>query len=285
MTNQPGVAYELALLQFRPDVTSEESLNVGVVLFAPELAKLEYEISDRYGRVKAVYPTLNGSSYRPLVNAVSSRVGAMARNLNSRKGELLAGPRSLGELLRELTPQAGGNFGWSELRFGLCEDLKVRCAEVFQEYVGRHEVTTTRDRIDDDRLWKQVVESESVQVVFAHVNNPIRLEGGDYARDFRASWTNGHLQVAEPITLDYQRPGDIVDQAVRWKGIVDLLAEGGDFRLTAIVTDPPDNDPAARVKYDLATGMLRRIQHVRAVIPASSAGTLAAIVKEDLHLA
>ncbi len=272
--------YELALLQFRPDVTSEELLNVGVVGFGPRTGEFHSRITERYSRLKAVYPNLNGSAYRAMAYALQSKATSLGKSGENGQPRLLDNPNSIEQILQELLPLEG-NFRWSAVRYGVCPDLAERVDEVFGDYVAKHE-QTGRDRIDDDRLWKGVNESAAMRRVAHHVDKPKVISAQGFTHTFRASWVNGTTQVAEPISLDYVTPSGMVEQAVHWKGIIGVLAEAQDFRLTAIVTDPPTDDSLA--KYNAATALLLSDARVRAVIPASDADRLAQMVREDLGL-
>lgn len=279
------VSYELAMLQFRPDVTSEELVNIGVVAYSSELLELSMVTTERYGRLKSVYTDLDGVAFRSLVRGARARASAVSKELRKDRLALDGRPDSITDLLGRIVPPGSANFAWSTVRYGVCQDLDLRAREVFDEYIGRHEQPGVRERVDDERLWKQVVESPELEAVLPHVNKPLEVSSQDYSYRFRASWMNGHLQLAEPISLDYVNPGGMVEQAVRWNGIVHLLSKENEFDLTAIVTDPPRGDRQAIQKYNTATSLLLKTEHVRAVIPASDMGQLEQIIKTDLQLA
>lgn len=276
------ISYELAILQFRPDVTSEELVNIGVVAFSVEAGLLATATTERYGRLKAVYSDLDGVAFRNLVRAVRSRAASIAKELGKDRLALDGRPDGIMGLLDRIVPPGSANFSWSTIRYGVCADLHTRVRDAFDEYIGRHEQSSARERIDDERLWKQVIEDPQLKPVLEYVNRPKEVSSEDYSYRFRGSWMNGHLQLAEPISLDYVNPGGMVEEAVRWNGIVNLLSKENYFDLTAIVTDPPRGDRHAMEKYQAATTLLRKTEHVRAVIPASEVGELGRIIQEDV---
>ena len=285
MTETPSqLSYELALLQFRPDVTSEELVNVGVVALSAELFELSFAVTERYGRLKAVYADIDGVAFRNVTRRIRVRSSNLAKELKKLHlhPKLDSAPYSVQPFLDQIVQPGGANFSWSSIRYGVCSKLEERVQEVFHEYIGRHEQGGHRERIDDDKLWKRVLESPHVNELVQEIAQEKEVASKDYSYTFRASWTNGHLQVAEPISLDYLNPGGMVEQAVRWTGILHLLTKDNDFDLTAIVTDPPYGDPEALKKYNVATALLSDTERIRAVIPASDLGKLKEIIEADL---
>ena len=274
------ITYELALLQFRPNVTSEELLNVGVVALSPITNQFEYRITERYGRLKAAYPDLDGPAFRKLSRGISAQCRRLNRELVADRLRVF-GEQSLVEMANRVVTEGSSNFAWSSVRFGACSDLKNRVHEVFHEYVGRMEEKDPRDRIDNTVLWSTVAEHPRVKAVLEAIDKPTPLETDNYSHTFRGSWMNGHLQVVEPISLDYVNSKEMLEQAVKWHGIVKVLENRNDFRLTALVTNRPDGLPGE--KYDQAVELLSSINLVRAVIPASEAERFGALVEQDLR--
>lgn len=277
--------YEIALLQFRADVTSEEFVNVGVAGFSPEVG-LEIAFSERYGRLKALYGDLDGAAFRRLVRGLRKRANRAREDARRDRLRLNGSDGSIHPILDQVVPPGSGNFSWSSIRPGVCVDLRERVEEVFYEYIGRHAGQGMRERVDDERLWRLVSEDPALKAVLAKVTKPRELRApDDVSHRFRASWMNGRLQLAEPISLDYANPSGMVEEAVRWNGLLSLLSSAHDFGLTAIVTDPPEGDRQAAAKYEAATKVLGKAPAVRAVIPRSKISGLTNIILEDVHAA
>jgi len=273
--------YELTLLQFRPDLTSEETFNIGVVGFNAEHQHLVSRVTDRYSRLRAAYPDLDGSAYRALARAIDARCIEVADALH-RDQLRIYGKQQFQDLLDQIIAPGSANFRWSSVRRGICEDLAQRVEEVFYRYVGRFEERPQRERTTNEQLWKRVLERPSIQSILPEINKPKMMTTSYLTHEFRGSWMNGQLNVLEPITFDYLDPSTITDKAVLWVGRVGELAKTEDYRLVALVTNRRDD--VTSDAYNNAIAMLGANDRVREVIPESNADRLADIVTDDLRV-
>lgn len=284
MTDQT-VIYQAAMLQFRPVVASEERLNIGVLLYAPDTGEFAVEISDHYGRLTHLFPELDGVAYRRMVRHMSSLI----RNRISPKrpgpaGASLLPPEqlpTLAEVMKSVGNADDGNFSWSSVRYGYSQALSLRAKELFDEFVLRYERHQGRKRVDDDAVWDRLRSSP----VFSSIENKItsftlRAPKYDLTHTFRAAWMNGKRQLAEPISLDYSDPRDMVGEANRWRGLLDVLSENNEaFELTAIITSRPAEGGK---EYDQAEQILAGTPTVRKVITDAAADELVRLVASDL---
>jgi hypothetical protein len=275
------VAYELALLQFRPDVTSEEVVNIGVVAFSPEPRRLAFAIGDRYGRVKALYPQLDGAAFRAIVTALERRAEWIANELSEGRLLRVVEAGELAEVQSLLVPRPGGSFTWSSTRYGTCSDLEERVRAVFAEYIGRHEKRSARERVDEAQLRKRIRAYLMERRLPEIPQSPRVITSENTSHEFMLSWKNGSLQVADPISFDYAEPAEIESKALTWRGRLAELASSTPFQMTAVVTDRPSEPAGAKAKYESALAILRATRVVRKVIPLSRLPELAAMIEED----
>lgn len=277
-----SVVYETALVQFRPVVSSEERVNVGVLVFCPDLSQLQWRITDHYRRLKDLYPRLDGKQYRNMRRAFEVRIQRTAGRSADPKQSVMIGAKSLSEIMSVLLPSDGSAFVHSTIRFGHCDDLEARTAELYEEYVEQYERQSVRERIDNEVLWERVKTSPQFQRVAPHVKEEVTLSTTrGYQYTFKAGWQNGHQQLLEPITLDYVDPFEMVDKAVWWSGRLHELASQNSFDLIAIVSDPPAN--GARQKYDQARTLLEGSERLRLVITQAQIPELAKLISEDVE--
>lgn len=279
ITPAPHEVYELVLLQFRPDLTSEETFNIGVVAFNAERQRLVSRVTDHYSRLRKAYPDLDGSAYRSLARALAARCNEVGDAL--RRDQLrIFGEQQFQNLLARIVAPGSSNFGWSSVRRGVCEDLTQRVDETFYRYITRLEERSQREYTTNEELWRRVSQRPSIQPILSRINYPKVMQTPFVSHEFRGGWMNGRLNVVDSITFDYQDPSTIADRAVLWVGRVGELAKDHDYRLVALVTDRRDDETGEA--YNKAIAMLRANDQVRDVIPESDADRLAVIVNDDL---
>jgi hypothetical protein len=276
------VPYASALIQFRPIVSSGERLNVGVIVHSPETGQVAWHVSDRYGRLTSVYPNLDGASYRRMISHIRNSIRRAAGNQEATQGNLQLKAVSLESILNTVIPSPSSNFTWIVLGHGLCTDVAERARELRSEFITRFEGQKGRERIDDRVIWERVQENDAFHQIAA-VIHPRKLETSNYEYTFRGSWTNGRLQVVEPVSFDYVKPGDMLEEANKWRGRLEELRSSHDFQMTAIVSGPVSLASNASGKYEQATAILRRSPVVREVFSEWQVEAFVSLVKDDLE--
>jgi len=286
MTEPKGstLDYEYALVQFRPVVSSEERVNIGLAIYAPATGQFAWRVSEHYGRLTSLFPDLQGGGYRRMVRHLIAAFQSVAGSAGAAAhAQLLEPSKSLNDILNRVLPPTVSNFGCTPLRWGFTADIAERADQLFDEYVLSLEENKPRERVDDRALWEAVRKRPSIQKLEPKLQGDVTLSTPRFEYTFAVGWHNGHRQVAQPISLDYIYPAQMVDEANKWTGRLVELRRENNFEMTAIITDAPSDGASARKKYDQAIQILRLADGVRKVIPESEADALAELIKNDLQ--
>jgi hypothetical protein len=287
MKGQEEILYQSVLLQFRPVVSSEERINVGVVLYAPDSGRLTSRFTRRYSRLTSLYPDLKGTAFRNMIRHLSSKVKQLTGVKDSKQGALLLlvtddNLDALGQMLRQIITDDSGNFSWSSIRRGICRDLEVRADDLFREFISRYEGRKGRERIDDQAVWEGVRNTPVYQRIAPVLSDNVTISTSDYSYTFTAGWKNGKTQVVEPVSLDYQEPRDMLEEASRWRGRLAELARTNDFGVTIILSEPPES-PTAHERYQQAKSILRRSDNLRELFTPSEVSDFVYLVDQDVE--
>lgn len=278
--------YEAVLLQFQPDPTSEERLNVGVVAFAAASQELAFNFSEHYSRIRGAFPSVHGSDYRAMIRQIEAEATRARQARVSRNGQpRLAVDVSLPAVLADIL-KPGGSFRWSSVRYGVCSDLQTRVAEMFRDYVGQHEEAPARPRVDERTIWEQTVQHPAISAVLRseRLDEDVEIKTDRYSYRFKLGWVNGRQQVAEPVSLDYKEPRDITEKAIKWVGRLHELASSNPFELVAIVSPMPAEETGrAATEYKAALQLLKDAESVRKVLTVDDQAKLARLIQADLQ--
>jgi hypothetical protein len=272
-------AYHFALLRYVQSASSGERINVGVVMWVPDVHLLLARTNERYGRLSKLFPGFDGATYRQMIRHVQNRVGALSDRLQQIDA-LQSPPQELAEILEAVVPCDDGCLQWSDEMCGLSDSPADRLEELFAEFVTRHEQRQERQRREEadirvalDTRIREAGLEDSLQW-------DVRVQSAHYDYTFQRGWRNGTLQVLEPISLDYLNPADVVDKANVWSGRLYALARDADFSLTGVVAPP--QDPELQTAFEHAVSILRLARNVRRIVTESEVGTVVREIQEDL---
>lgn len=130
--------YEFVLLRYVPDASSGEFANIGVVIFDLERRRLMVRAIERSQRLSRFFQDLDRGAFRSMVRHVEGSLVA----LNSQLEQTVLDdqtPASLQDLVRIAMPDTESSIQASPVASGVTEVVEARLAELFAEFVMRHE--------------------------------------------------------------------------------------------------------------------------------------------------
>ena len=134
MTEQRSYTY--TTLRYVHDVRTGEFLNVGVVLHAASLGRLEFKTRKTFGRAKRMFPDLDGDAFHAAMRAVDRALSAQARLMADER--LLTGDSNAVSIARKALPADDSTLQWSELGSGVSDDLTKALDRLYARMVTRY---------------------------------------------------------------------------------------------------------------------------------------------------
>lgn len=129
--------YQFAVLRYVHDPVTEEFLNIGVVVYAPEAYYLKALINHNYSRLSNAFQKVNGAFYRRLTQSLENRLNLMNHQLS--QGQLFEqAPTNLELLLAPILPSDDSSLRFGGIGGGLSTDLDGALTALYQRMVTYH---------------------------------------------------------------------------------------------------------------------------------------------------
>lgn len=141
-------SYTYTTLRYVHDVRTGEFLNVGVVLHAASLGRLEFKTCKTFGRAKRMFSDLDGDAFHDAMRAVDRVLAAQARQ--PAEAALLAGDGNAVAIARQALPADDSTLQWSELGSDVSDDLTKALDRLYARMVMRHDTDTHVAEIEDE---------------------------------------------------------------------------------------------------------------------------------------
>ena len=230
-----NVAYQFSVLRYVHDTVTQEFVNVGVVVFAPEASFLQARCTDSYARISHMFRKIDGTQFRQISHYLESQICAQEKRFNSSLP--FERPPALGSLLAQILPPDDSAFRFSDAGVGLSTDLNQTLASLYRRHVETYIAGETARR-DDDEVWRVFKEP------LDHANITPRLKpklivAPNFEYEFERSWKNKIWHVYEPVSFDLVEESSILDKANRWVGRAASLRDSRDkFRMYLLLGEP-----------------------------------------------
>ena len=263
--------YTYTVLRYVHDIATGEFLNVGVALCAPERRFVNAMCRTNFTRLKAVFPSLDGDSFRASVRHVMAcfeRFGEEAREqlaLRSPSGSVM--DYAFAVLTRD-----DSSLQWSEAGTGVTADPEVMLAQLFERFVTSHDIKAPTPRKDDDDVWRHFSSALQQRQVLKHFERKT-IGVMDDEVEFKHAWKNGKWHCLAPVSFDLANADSIKEKAHRWLGQVTSVANATEpFRLYFLVAEPTHSE--LRPAYESALSILRKAPVQKEVFAESQAPEL-----------
>ena len=231
--------FYFSLMRYIYDPLSQEFVNIGVVIYSPDIAFLRATFTTRYRRISKMFGHIDGASFRGLSRYIENKIAILSDEMG--KGLLFKDPmRDLQSILGEILPADEGAIRFVAGGVGITEDPSKSLETLYQRYVSRYENPNDTVRRDEDDVWKSFQEPLRTKRVYTQLV-PKKITAPDYEYQFERSWKNGKWHVFEPVSFDLADEFAIREKASRWVGRSNSLSDSPEqFKLIFLLGKPTD---------------------------------------------
>ena len=230
-------AYTYTILRYVHDVTTGESLNVGVVLLAPKSRFLSARIQTNYGRLRKAFPNLDGDSHRDLMRYLQNSFDELQAKMEQ---ELPFGtqPENAADVAARVLPRDDSSLQWSPVGSGLCSDPSAELTRLFARLVTANDAPSAATGRNDEAVWSTYREPLAREKVIPHLRpHNVATENDEHV--FEHAWQNHAWHCLEPFSLDLLDAENIKAKAHRLLGqMIGVRAAVSDCRLYLMVGEP-----------------------------------------------
>lgn len=213
------IPFQAMVVRYVHDVSVDEFLNIGIVLFAPGAQFAEAAWLDSWSRITHAFPGAKPALIRRITRAVDDALSKWA----SEQSELALSPSSsLSALLTRALAPDEASIAFSPAISGVTPEPRRALSEYFDLYVGKQlRADLKRPTRDDRDVWNQFAASLDRSVLSrleqrAVVAPHLRVE-------FEQAWKNGVWNLLKPLSLDLNDRDAIETKATTWVGRVTAL--------------------------------------------------------------
>ena len=256
--------YGFSILRYVHDPVTQEFVNIGVAVFAPQAQFLRAVCPGHYGRINRMFSRIDGVRFRQLSRHIQNQIHALGTRLPLDTG---APAKALETLLASVLPPDDSSIQFSPAGVGLSRDPERTLAELFERYVEHYdhvEESTRKTRSEDD-VWK-VFEAPLQRHRVLDKLVPKEITAPNYSYRFKNAWRNQAWHVYEPVSFDLAYPQSILEKANNWVGRALSLHQSNEpFTMILLLGEPrsPDLNRAFARAQNILNEMPVRKEFIR----------------------
>jgi hypothetical protein len=264
-------AYTYTVLRYVHDIATGEFLNVGVALLAPERRYVNALCRTTYGRLKEVFPSLDGESFRAAMRHVTHEFERFQKELADEL-PLRSSAAGIMGYAHAVLGADDSSLQWAPMGSGVTADPGVTLEQLYERFVMAHEPRSPAHRRQDEDIWKRFsLELQQRQVLRHFVKKTIAVD--DDQVEFKHAWKNGVWHCLAPVSFDLASADSIREKAHKWLGQLTSVSKSReDFKLYFLVGEPTGAD--LRPAFESALSILGKSSVEQEVVLETQASEL-----------
>lgn len=211
--------HQYQIVRYLHDQVTGEFVNIGVIVYQPELRFLKAKFINRFSRITQFFNNVNGAHLLSTLRFFNQKL-----NIESKKlGELFSDHLSLSQITSSILPKDDSALVCSELMYGI--DLKPESflEDNFDRLVARYFDDPKEDHRDDSWVWRKVYKEHFDRVGLSGklISHTISTETDKIV--FDKAWKNGVWNIYQALSFDLKRTDAIKNKVYRWSGILNEI--------------------------------------------------------------
>ena len=232
------INYQYRVLRYRPDHTSEEFANVGIVMYDPKSKYIQTKFITRYARLSQFFGGISGTQLMRSLRALEKKIKAIDKELKDGKSDLNFETASA--LTDYVLHPNDTSLYFAEEKRGWDVNYESAFTDLFNRHIGKF-LGEKRTVHTDSAVWKDVYKNWFDRYEITKKLKPEVVKTQLDNIKFERTYQNGALHCFQSLALDLVNAESIKDKVYRWAGRLDELETANQELKIYLMSSLPDN--------------------------------------------
>lgn len=270
--------YTYSLIRYVHDVVTGEFVNVGVVLYAPEIPYTAALCSERLERVSCLFRDADLKDLKRVLSFIRQRIDEKGKDLSA-EIRFNRSPDDADELLRSIMPRDDSAVQYVRAGGGVTTDLSETLHSLYSRYV-EHSRKAPSPRRGDRAIWN-IFEGAFKKRNVLECLHDHTIEAPGIRHTFAHAWNNERWHCYQPLSFDMPEARRIEEKATQWLGRSMALSRSNDHFILYYLLGAP-RDPDLIAAFENAKTLLRESPVEYQLIPESASEEFARQVAQEI---
>ena len=175
--------FQYAVLRYMHDSVTQEFVNIGVLLFAPQQKFLDLRVSHKYKRISQMFDGVEPLAYRRARSSMEKAVKRVANDLGQ-SSLLETNIDEIENLLPKILPENDSALSFSIINGGITDNFEDELNYLYHRFVEYYIPTQERKSRTDEEVWHEYVQAFQKRNILSH------LRERDWMRTYRERYAS-----------------------------------------------------------------------------------------------
>ena len=206
--------FQYQLLRYTHDQFTGEFVNLGVVVYCPDVNFLEAKVTSKYSRITALFPEANGKFVSSQIKKFESAIHRISFQLK----EIIRPASDLGTISSAILTTDDSALRLGKVEFGIDLDPAAALKDLFATLVEKYLPHAERQTLNDDEVWKKKYKEHFDKLHISSRLSSHKIQTKSDQFDFEQAWKNEIWHCYQPLSLDLQSKDTLKDKVYKWAG-------------------------------------------------------------------
>jgi Protein of unknown function (DUF3037) len=232
------IKFGYTVLRYVHDITTQEFVNVGVLIYAPENRILRLKCNPELRRVHSLFPSAEPKQLKTLLHQLQEAFDTYAARIAPGSREVSI-PDEIMRAAAQVLPKDSSALQWASAGGGYAGSLDTAMEGLFARYVQHHEHVGHGGRRSGRSAVLNPFRKELKESGVLDYLKPRVLKGELESYQFPLSWKNRVYHCYEAVNLNLKKPAEVHARAFEWVGrALDLDHSKEKHSLHLLVAEP-----------------------------------------------
>src|SRR5207302_8220012 len=179
--------YQYLILRYVHNISTEEFVNIGILMWLPHEKRVFSEVSERYSRLSCFFEGFDGHKYRNMIRRLQSRLRSAEKS-----DSVPCQWESITNAAEFVLSKSPSCFQWSELMGGIAEEPVIRLKAIFADIVDRHYEKSERTRRSEHDIYrsmhKRLLQRLRTENLHKEIHENIEVQSQHFGHTFKLGW-------------------------------------------------------------------------------------------------
>lgn len=232
------INYQYRVLRYRPDHTSEEFANVGIVMYSPKDKYIKTQFVKRYGRLSQFFGGISGTQLLRSLKALEKSFTTVSKRWE--ENDSVSEFDTVTALTDYVLHPNDTSLYFSDEKRGWDINYESAFADLYNRKIGKF-LTEKRTVHTDNAVWKEVYKDWFDRYDITKKLKPEVVNTNLDKIKFERTYQNGALHCFQSLALDLVSQESVKDKVYRWAGRLDELETAGKELKIYLMSSLPDD--------------------------------------------
>lgn len=232
------INYQYRVLRYRPDHTSEEFANVGIVMYDPKSRHIQTQFVKRYARLSQFFGGISGTQLIRSLKALEKTFVNISKEWEEGRSDL--GFDTITALTDYVLHPNDTSLYFSKEKRGWDVNYESAFTDLYNRQIGKF-LGEKRTVHTDGAVWREVYKNWFDRYDITKKLKPEVVNTNLDKIKFERTYQNGALHCFQSLALDLVSQDSVKDKVYRWAGRLDELETAGKELKIYLMSSLPDN--------------------------------------------